>query len=458
MELQVCKSWVVLLGLLACLLVYPSSSSGSDTTTSGQLLNNKGFEDSTNTTTSPNWTKKGEIYICDTCGPFGGNAMKTDKTGGSLSQDIDLFDTMSQDQVNHGFELKYGADVYSHTSNATVPNCSATNGDCKDSFSITLTINDSQGNQLQKFEHSYDDISWTGWDTSTFDGFTSTVDSNSWTSAIANLELYGIDKGFTGTGYGGPGFDNAHLAVTYTNQAVLDSIQAAVDAALDLASDTTTSTDTFEVNVTDSVGTEIESFSVEVSTDAGGQQEVSVTTSIEIPEIRVEVPSIEIPSGGGSQTQEAQVEATVETVEAEIEAQVEVEVAETASEPEQQESESNDGGNNNNKNTGDAKPKSSKNSKQEKQDKKKAKQKIATKIVTKILQRMDSSAASQTTQLALMNAIGANYKDAVNLTDNPTWYTPATIYNQPQLIDPAASLFSGAQDAMMDQLIESQYK
>jgi len=447
------RYWVLPLALLGCLWACPSSS--SDTTTSGQLLDNQGFEDSTNTTTSPNWTKKGEIYICDTCGPYGGNAMITDKTGGSLSQDIDLFDTMSQDQVNHGFELKYGADVYSHTSNATVPNCSATNGDCKDSFSITLTINDSQGNQLQKFEHSYDDISWTGWDTSTFDGFTSTVGANEWTSAIANFELYGIDKGFTGTGYGGPRFDNAHLAVTYTNQAVLDSIQAAVDAALDIAADTTQTTDTFEVNVTDNVGAEIESFSVEVNTDSSGGQEVSVVPSIEISEIRVEVPSIEIPSGGGSQTQEAQVEATVETVEAEIEAQVEVEVAETASE--QQESESNDVGNSGNKNAGDAKPKSSKNSKQEKQDKKKAKQKIATKIVTKILQRMDNSAASQATQLALMNAIGANYKDTVNLTDNAAWYQSTSIYNQPQLIDPAASLFSGAQDQLMDRLIVSQY-
>jgi pantothenate synthetase len=133
-------------------------------------------------------------------------------------------------------------------------------------------------------------------------------------------------------------------------------------------------------------------------------------------------------------------------------------VAETAPEPQQQsESENQDDGNNDSQSDGVAKSSSNKNSKQAKQDKKKAKQKIATKIVTQIIQRMDNSAASQATQLALMNAIGANYKDKVNLTDNPTWYQPTTIYNQSQLIDPAASLFSGAQDQLMDRLIVSQY-
>ncbi len=443
--------------LLGCLSASPSFS--SDTTTSGQLLDNRGFETERNTTSPSDWTTKGGVYICDTCGPWGGNAMKTNKTGGSVTQGVDLFDTMSQDQVNHGFELKYGADVYSHSTNGTVPVCSATEGDCRDSFSITLTINDSAGNELQKFEHSYDEITWTGWDTSTFDAFTSTVDSNSWTSAIANLELYGIDSGYTGgtNVYGGPYFDNAHLTVTYTNQAVLDSIQAAVDAALDIAADTTTNLDTFEINVTDSMGTELESFNVEVSTEGGASPEVSITPTIEIPEIRTELPQIELPTPAAT-TQEVQMEAQVEQVEAQIEAQVEVEVAETAPEPQQQsESENQDDGNNDNQSDGMAKSSSNKNSKQAKQDKKKAKQKIATKIVTQIIQRMDNSAASQATQLALMNAIGANYKDKVNLTDNPTWYQPTTIYNQSQLIDPAASLFSGAQDQLMDKLIVSQY-
>jgi hypothetical protein len=70
---------------------------------------------------------------------------------------------------------------------------------------------------------------------------------------------------------------------------------------------------------------------------------------------------------------------------------------------------------------------------------------------------MDNSAASQATQLALMNAIGANYKDTVSLTDNSTWYQSDVIYNEPQLIDPAASLFEGAQSEMMNDLISSQY-
>ena len=70
---------------------------------------------------------------------------------------------------------------------------------------------------------------------------------------------------------------------------------------------------------------------------------------------------------------------------------------------------------------------------------------------------MDNSAASQATQLALMNAIGANYKDTVSLTDNSTWYQSVDVYQQPQLIDPASSLFEGAQNGLMDQLVGMQY-
>jgi len=476
MELQQCMLLVLLYSLVVCSLVYPSYSDAQETETTKNLLTNPGFEASTNTENVPGWDTSGKGFVCDTCGPYGGNAIQSGNEstgGGTVSQTIDLFDEMSQDQVNAGFDIEYGGDIFSNSSNAYVPSCSATNGDCRDTFSITLTINDASGNQLHKFEHEYREITWTGWDTSTYD-FSQTIPENNYTSALATLEFFGIDSGYTSGTYG-PALDNAFLNLTYTTQAVLDSIQDAVNVAVDIAADTAAPTDTFEVNVTDSMGAEIESFSVEVNTDSGGgSPEVSVTTSVDIPEIRIETPQVDMPAPS---VQEVQVEAQVEQVEAQIEAQVEaqVEVAEAAPEPEAssepettsepeassesentqentQENTTENDGNGDSKNDGDNKSES-----KDKDDKKETKQKIATKIVTAIIQKMDNSAASQATQLALMNAIGANYKDTVSLTDNSTWYQSDVIYNEPQLIDPAASLFEGAQSEMMNDLISSQY-
>ena len=464
LKLILCMYSVSLLVLLGCFLVYPSYSDAQETETTKNLLTNPGFEAETNTSDPTGWTATGSGNVCDTCGPYGGNAIQSGNEstgGGTVSQTIDLLDEMSQDQVNAGFDIEYGGDVFSNSSNAYVPSCSATNGDCRDTFSITLTINDASGNQLHKFEHEYREITWTGWDTSTYD-FSQTIPENNYTSALATLEFFGIDNGYTAGTYG-PALDNAFLNLTYTTQAVLDSIQDAVNVAVDIAADTAAPTDTFEVNVTDSMGAEIESFSVEVNTDSGGgSPEVSVTTSVDIPEIRIETPQMDMPAPS---VQEVQVEAQVEQVEAQIEAQVEaqVEVAEAAPEPEAssesentqentQESETENDGNGDSKNDGDNKSES-----KDKDDKKETKRKIATKIVTKIIQKMDNSAASQATQLALMNAIGANYKDTVSLTDNSTWYQSVDVYQQPQLIDPASSLFEGAQNGLMDQLVGMQY-
>ena len=464
LKLIPCMYSVSLLVLLGCFLVYPSYSDAQETETTKNLLTNPGFEAETNTSDPTGWTATGSGNVCDTCGPYGGNAIQSGNEstgGGTVSQTIDLLDEMSQDQVNAGFDIEYGGDVFSNSSNAYVPSCSATNGDCRDTFSITLTINDASGNQLHKFEHEYREITWTGWDTSTYD-FSQTIPENNYTSALATLEFFGIDNGYTAGTYG-PALDNAFLNLTYTTQAVLDSIQDAVNVAVDIAADTASPTDTFEVNVTDSMGAEIESFSVEVNTDSsGGSPEVSVTTSVDIPEIRIETPQMDMPAPS---VQEVQVEAQVEQVEAQIEAQVEaqVEVAEAAPEPEAssesentqentQESETENDGNGDSKNDGDNKSES-----KDKDDKKETKQKIATKIVTKIIQKMDNSPASQATQLALMNAIGANYKDTVSLTDNSTWYQSVDVYQQPQLIDPASSLFEGAQNGLMDQLVGMQY-
>ena len=186
-------------------------------TNSSNYLGNPGFETEKNTGNPSNWTATGNVTVGDTCGPFGGNCLKTgneSRGGGTVSQTVDLFDQMTQAEINHGFTVKYGSQVNSHISNATVPVCGNTTGDCKDTFSITLDIKDSSGTLLHKFEHEFTNITWTGWNTTDF-FFNSTVPSNNYTSSLATLELYGIDSGFS-TGNFGPQFDNAIVQTVYT--------------------------------------------------------------------------------------------------------------------------------------------------------------------------------------------------------------------------------------------------
>ena len=75
------------------------------TVTTPQMLQNRGFESSTNTTTAPNWNTSGSVKVCNTCGPFGGNALQTgpETAGGTASQTIDLFDKMKNSKQ---FEFK----------------------------------------------------------------------------------------------------------------------------------------------------------------------------------------------------------------------------------------------------------------------------------------------------------------------------------------------------------------
>ena len=190
-----------------------------DQETTGNYLTNQGFQKGN----TNGWNTSGSVNVCATCGPFGGKALQTgpETAGGTVSQTVDLFDKMNKQEINEGFTINYGSHVFSHQSNATVPVCGSNpaNGpDCRDRFSITLDIKDSSGALLHKFEHEFEEITWTGWNTTDF-FFNSTVPENTHTSALATLELFGIDAGFT-TGHFGPAFDNATITATHTNMIV----------------------------------------------------------------------------------------------------------------------------------------------------------------------------------------------------------------------------------------------
>ena len=476
------------------------------TVTTPQMLKNRGFESSTNTTTAPNWDTSGSVKVCNTCGPFGGNALQTgpETVGGTASQTIDLFDKMNQQEINKGFTMNYGAHVFSHQSNATVPACDSTpaNGpDCRDPFSITLDIKDSSGNLLHKFEHKFEEITWTGWNTTDF-FFNSDVPENTHTSALATLELFGIDSGFA-TGTFGPAFDNATLTATHTD-IIVQQITTITEELIQTAIDTTTedaitpvseveiietelepeTEQSFEITISDGLGETIESFEISIDTNMEVTIEpISTDTGADAtPEIETTVAEVESQIEAEIQTAEAQPEpeAAPESTEPEPES-TESTNNETETETTQETTEeSNDDGNDGGEGDGDAenkpepkesKSKETKPSKTNKSDKKSSKSKttkeksneekkkeIATKVVTKIIEKLGTDAASQATQLALMNAIGANITaQAPKLQDASQWYSSKTIYTT-ELKDPTAVLFTQAQGVLHNQLMDSQYK
>lgn len=134
--------------------------------------------------------------------------------GGSATVTFDLseYDSMS--------ELDYGGKVYSHSSNAQVPNCNQTSGDCKDDFKVTLRLYNGN-NLVETFTHNYTGISWSG-----VRDYEYNQDVSSYNFDEAQLEFYGIDQGYN-TGYYGPGFSDAFLQVTYT--ALIQQINSIID-------------------------------------------------------------------------------------------------------------------------------------------------------------------------------------------------------------------------------------
>jgi hypothetical protein len=504
-------------------------------TNSSNYLGNPGFETEENTGNPSNWTATGNVTVGDTCGPFGGNCLKTGnetRGGGTVSQTVDLFDQMTQAEINHGFTVKYGSQVNSHISNATVPVCGNTTGDCKDSFSITLDIKDSSGTLLHKFEHEFTNITWTGWNTTDF-FFNSTVPSNNYTSSLATLELYGIDSGF-GTGSFGPQFDNAIVQTVYTaidfvvNQTIDTIISTQNDVvrsyAVSSATDRVTTItnedistvvtivapievetpdigmDIVEVEVETNMediagGTEIESFEVTVTDNAGStidSFEVTTETNLDtgLTEISIEPIEVEMPTTTETvaevETQiEAQVEAQVEEVKAETtpgglkpdsqQAETEPEsegdprgdqINEPKEEAKTEVAESEQEESNSKTKTAKAEPKEESDKKDQggkskakasAKNKEEVKKEVATRIVSRIISKLSDDAASQGTQLALMNIIGADItKNSPNLQDKKDWYINPVIYTA-ELRDPYARLFSIAQDRLHEQLTDLQY-
>ena len=496
-----------------------TTTEGEPTTVvSPNLLENPGFQDSSNTTNVPDWNTTGGVFVGATCGPGLGKCLQTGNEttgGGAVSQTVDLFDEMTKDEVNRGFNLEYGAQVKPHVSNLTVPVCTAqhiaSGPDCKDRFAISVHVTDSCGSLLHSFEHVFNDVDFVGTDQRGYEKndffFTSTVPVNNYDSALATFSLFGEDQGFF-NGFTGPFFDNTRLKAIYTEiELITSTITEQVTRQIETITqetiqssvpEVTTDTATFDVTevnetveVTDNFETEtVQAFEVTITDNMSNVEttfEVSVGTNSEMTIEPITVES----------TAEV-VETTVEEVTTEVEAQVadateesndisnNMEPSEssesntsdsssndsTTDEPESQEDTSSNQ-DQPDEESSETKTAEVKKDSEEKDSGPKAKAKsktkskaeikreIAQKVVQTLVTKLGQSTADQATQLALMNLISADITaNQPKLLDNTQWYQSEGVYqNQSVATNNKAQYFMfGGSDAKMNSLVDSQWK
>ena len=343
--------------------------------------------------------------------------------GGTITSDVYSLITdggLTIDEIQQGFDLNYGVTVESHQSNITVPTCSATNGDCKDIFRITVTLRDQDSTIFQTLEREVE-LDYSG----TQDYlYTDVIQPNTYTDITTQMSLYGTDAGYT-SGYYGAIFSDPVLTATYTVvEQVEDIINDIVNDVIDDIINDSTDFEIIEIDFGDNldpIEINIEEISIELP-------EIEMA-ELELPDFEVEVePEVEIEI---AEAMEEVAEMDIE-VESEVENEPEVEETQEAeTEPEQQEREV------------------------KVVQQKETKEQIAKKILAKVADSGDQ-VALDTVKLAVMAQLadtkGFNEYQQTTLTD-----MDISNYNMMQIDDLYGGLFESAQNNMMEDMINGQY-
>ena len=343
--------------------------------------------------------------------------------GGTITSDVYSLITdggLTIDEIQQGFDLNYGVTVESHQSNITVPTCSATNGDCKDIFRITVTLRDQDSTVFQTLEREVE-LDYSG----TQDYlYTDVIQPNTYTDITTQMSLYGTDSGYT-SGYFGAIFSDPVLTATYTVvEQVEDIINDIVNDVIDDIINDSTDFEIIEIDFGDNldpIEINIEEISIELP-------EIEMA-ELELPDFEVEVePEVEIEI---AEAMEEVAEMDIE-VEPEVENEPEVEeTQESETEPEQQEREV------------------------KVVQQKETKEQIAKKILAKVADSGDQ-VALDTVKLAVMAQLadtkGFNEYQQTTLTD-----MDISNYNMMQIDDLYGGLFESAQNNMMEDMINAQY-
>jgi len=331
--------------------------------------------------------------------------------GGSRTFDIDLSEYENIDLI------EYGSNVYSHTSNQSLPICSNTTGDCRDEFKITVNLyND---NVLVKtYTHNYYDIDWSG--TKSYNYSQTTIDLvfNS-----AELELYGMDAGYP-SGYFGPGFSNPYFKATYE---VIDIIINEVLTSV-------------EMNFIESTVNIYEDFTVDIQFEDIQGDVVSVEFDMITPEtfdVQIEEPVIE----------EIMIEPAVEEIEIEMDMTDMVEELDVEIEVVQMEPDSED--------APELTVETEEEGEQEVVQQSETKEEVAQKIMVRLTE-VENQIVLNNIKLAVMSQL-ADTKEFEAYTTKYIVDNNVDQYLLQTIEDPYGILFSNAQDQLMNQMVESQY-
>jgi len=435
------------------------------------------------------------------------NEYRTGWLGGTITSDKAYFaDEMTIDEWQDGFTLGYGVKVWSHSSNLSVPLCENTSYDCKDSFTVKLTLGDGS-ETVQTFTHN-ELQTYSGWKDYSY---TQTIAANDFQNLWAELSLYGIDAGYVAGMYG-PRFDDPFITATYSDQTPVEiqvleqyltqqlinnspsTNQMDDDFFNQVVTDVMESEEVYQmeaagdfqdidisVNITDAAGAEIVNLDMNIdsidsegtmyvtSVDSAGDMEtieINIAEEMQAMEMEMESGPADITSLAPEPEQmEATAETTMETTEdmevevqtqeAEPEPETEMEVASADPEPEpepemEQEEEQ--------------EPESESAEQEEETQEASPKESIKAKIVAAVVQQVITRVTNQGgdvegTRVLMMNLMGGDLKfksyQQAQLPDT-VFYESETPYVT-ALIDPLSSVYSLGSDMMMDQMIDSQY-
>ena len=214
--------------------------------------------------------------------------------GGQVTSEyVELGTNLTESEIQAGFTLNYGVRVQSHGSNANVPYCSATSGDCKDVFRITTRLYqaDPNGGNLSNILIG----TYNRYETLTFSNFrnysyTEDIGANNYTEIWGQMELWGVDAGYHKNVYG-PIFSAPFMTLTYdvlttvtetitqlvlsTQETVYNTSEESVTSIFigDPTTDTTIPEIDFEV---------VDSFEIEiVNEDTGGGIEMEFSVEVD---------------------------------------------------------------------------------------------------------------------------------------------------------------------------------